>query len=86
MTTATGTTLLDNLAKKDSEQLEEQLEDLLSSYQQKRSPSLAQLLVQCLEALIAHPQLPGGDEQRCQYCQLAKRWRYLAGRELIPQG
>lgn len=72
----------DSLAKTDSDLLEEQLKDLLASYQEARSPSLAQRLVQCLEALITHPQLPGGDEQRCQYCSLARRWRYLADRDM----
>lgn len=76
----------DSLAKTDTDQLEQQLEDLLTSYQKQRSPSLAQRLVQCLDALMAHPQLPGGDEQRCQYCRLAKRWRYLADRDLALQG
>lgn len=63
----------------DAEQLEQHLENLLTSYQIQRSPTLAQTLVKCLETLIAHPQLSGGDEQRCQYCRLVRRWRYLAG-------
>jgi hypothetical protein len=63
----------------DAEQLEKRFESLLTRYQNQRSPSLAQTLVSCLEALIAHPQLSGGDERRCQYCRLVRRWRYLAG-------
>lgn len=72
-----NTTSLNITDQTDAELLERQLETLIEGYQQQRSPSLLQSLLRCLEALIQHPQLSGGDEQRCQYCRMARRWRYL---------
>lgn len=70
--------LTEHLSQLDSELLEHNLQTVLSCYQKKPTPNLAQAVVDYLEALIIHPQLQDGDEQRCQYCRMARRWRYLA--------
>lgn len=66
----------------DSEVIERDLEFVMMRYQKNRSPSLANKVLQYIEALCNHPYFHGSDEQRCTYRRLAISWRHIAGKQI----
>ncbi len=70
----------------DPDLLERDLPIVMMRYQRNRCPSMAQLVLRYLEALIHHQELDGGDEQRCRYMRLIRQWQYLSQQPGLVEG
>jgi hypothetical protein len=65
------------LAELPPDAIEQRLGDLIRHYVRERSPTIAQTIVDHIEALCAHPDFEGDSTERCAYLRLKAHWRWL---------
>lgn len=66
------------LARLEPAALEQHLGQLVRAYVRHRSCELADRVVQLIETLYRHPELPPDHDRFCAYRRLARHWRWLA--------